>query len=87
MRLLMVSGDRQTPVGERGPLFAMQREFSRWFERVDVLCPQPEKPVTTRRVCVFDPPRIARTIGPLNKIGRSAIVARLRSSRPCGGGQ
>ena len=31
MRLLMVSGDRQTPVGEIGPFHAMQAEFSQHF--------------------------------------------------------
>ncbi len=44
MRLLMVSGDRQVVVGEKGPFHAMQREFSRWFERIDVLCPKPVSP-------------------------------------------
>jgi len=44
----MVSGDRQTPVGEIGPFHAMQAEFSKHFERIDVLCPRPPKPVTTR---------------------------------------
>lgn len=48
MKLLMVSGDRQSTVGEEGPFFQMQREFSRWFERIDVLCPRPDGPVTTR---------------------------------------
>ena len=48
MRLLMVSGDRQVVLGEKGPFFSMQREFSRHFERVDVLCPRPSrKPVVT----------------------------------------
>lgn len=52
MRLLMVSGDRQTPVGEQGPFYSMQAEFSRWFERIDVICPQPPKPPTVH--CVHD---------------------------------
>ena len=46
MRLLMVSGDRQTPVGELGPFHAMQAEFSKHFERIDVLCPRPPSPQT-----------------------------------------
>jgi glycosyltransferase involved in cell wall biosynthesis len=50
MKLLMVSGDRQSTVGEQGPLYQMQREFSRWFERIDVLCPRPDRPVTTRLI-------------------------------------
>ncbi|HVS17547.1 MAG TPA: hypothetical protein VMT18_03020, partial [Planctomycetota bacterium] len=50
MRLLMVSGDRQVAVGERGPFHSMQREFSRHFERIDVLCPRPDRPVTVRTI-------------------------------------
>lgn len=46
----MVSGDRQTPVGEVGPFHVMQREFSTHFERIDVLCPKPPKPVTVRTI-------------------------------------
>ncbi len=45
MRLLMVSGDRNVAVGEQGPFYSMQREFSRHFERIDVLCPQPDREV------------------------------------------
>ncbi|MFT4709223.1 MAG: glycosyltransferase involved in cell wall biosynthesis [Bacteroidia bacterium] len=50
MKLLMVSGDRQTPVGEVGPFHAMQERFSTHFERIDVLCPKPPKPVTTKTI-------------------------------------
>ena len=50
MKLLMVSGDRQVSIGERGPFHSMQREFSRYFERIDVLCPRPDQPVTTRLI-------------------------------------
>ncbi len=50
MKLLMVSGDRQTPIGQKGPFHAMQGEFSRWFERIDVLCPRPPGEVTTRSI-------------------------------------
>ena len=50
MKLLMVSGDRQVAVGEQGPFFAMQREFSRFFERIDVLCPRPDGAVTVRTI-------------------------------------
>jgi len=45
VRLLMVSGDRQVAVGEKGPFHSMQREFSRYFERIDVLCPKPDGPI------------------------------------------
>jgi glycosyltransferase involved in cell wall biosynthesis len=50
MRHLMVSGDRQVAIGERGPFHAMQREFSRWFERIDVLCPRPDRPQTVHTI-------------------------------------
>lgn len=50
MRLLMVSGDRQTTVGEIGPFHFMQAEFSKHFERIDVLCPRPDKPVTVTAI-------------------------------------
>ena len=50
MRLLMVSGDRQVCVGERGPFHTMQREFSRYFERIDVLCPRPDGEVSVRTI-------------------------------------
>lgn len=50
MKLLMVSGDRQVTIGERGPFHAMQAEFSRYFERIDVLCPRPAAPVTVRTI-------------------------------------
>lgn len=44
----MASGDRQVPVGERGPFHALLREFSRHFERIDVLCPRPDSAPTVR---------------------------------------
>ena len=46
MRLLMVSGDRQVVVGEKGPFYWMQREFSKHFERIAVLVPKPAKPAS-----------------------------------------
>ncbi|MEE2939536.1 MAG: glycosyltransferase family 4 protein [Planctomycetota bacterium] len=50
MNLLMVSGDRQVAVGERGPFWAMLRHFSTFFERVDVLVPPQPGEVTTLRL-------------------------------------
>lgn len=50
MRLLMVSGDRQVAVGERGPFATLLDEFARHFERVDVLCPRPPKPPTVASI-------------------------------------
>ncbi|MFT7677867.1 MAG: glycosyltransferase involved in cell wall biosynthesis [Planctomycetota bacterium] len=46
MNLLMVSGDRQVAVGEKGPFHSMQAEFSRYFGRIDVLCPRPDREPT-----------------------------------------
>jgi glycosyltransferase involved in cell wall biosynthesis len=48
MRLLMLSGDRQAAQGERGPFHALQREFSKYFERIDVLGPPLGKPQTVQ---------------------------------------
>ncbi|MBL8858259.1 MAG: glycosyltransferase family 4 protein [Planctomycetes bacterium] len=48
MRLLMISGDRQVAIGETGPFHALQREFSRHFERIDVICPRPSKAPTVK---------------------------------------
>lgn len=50
MRLLMVSGDRQVVAGEHGPFDSLLREFSRWFERIDVLVPRPEREPNVLRV-------------------------------------
>lgn len=45
---MMVSGDRQVTIGETGPFFPMLREFSTYFERIDVLCPRPDRTPTVR---------------------------------------
>ncbi|MEL6428514.1 MAG: glycosyltransferase family 4 protein [Planctomycetota bacterium] len=50
MNLLMISGDRQVAVGEQGPFWAMQRHFSTFFERVDVLLPPQPGAQTTDRI-------------------------------------
>ena len=50
MRLLMLSGDRQACLGEQGPFTTLQREFSKYFERIDVLCPPPDRPVTVETI-------------------------------------
>jgi hypothetical protein len=41
----MVSGDRQVVVGEKGPFWSMQREFSRHFGRVNGCSKSIEWPV------------------------------------------
>jgi glycosyltransferase involved in cell wall biosynthesis len=72
VRLLMVSGDRQVAIGERGPFHSMQREFSRYFERIDVLCPRPDRPVTTRTIhgCVHFHPADRGRAGMVGYIAR-----------------
>lgn len=79
MRLLMLSGDRQVSVGERGPFHALLREFVHYFERIDVLCPRPDKPVSVRSVFervqlhVADCSRI-RMLGFLEREGRALLA-------------
>ncbi|MAF65800.1 MAG: hypothetical protein CMJ84_09105 [Planctomycetes bacterium] len=80
MRLLMVSGDRQVTIGERGPFHSMQREFSRHFERVDVLCPRPEGTVVVRTIhdnVHFHPADCSRwrMVGYIARRGRELIEA------------
>lgn len=41
MNLLMLSGDRTLAAGERGPFHAMLEEFSRYWDRIDIICPRP----------------------------------------------
>ena len=50
MNLLMISGDRQIVVGEKGPFYSMQREFSKYFERIDVLVPKPGGPAKVTQI-------------------------------------
>lgn len=50
MKLLMVSGDRQVTIGEKGPFDSMQEIFSTFFERIDVICPRPPKSPTVFRI-------------------------------------
>lgn len=72
MRLLMVSGDRNVAVGEKGPFWTMQAEFSNHFERVDVLCPRPPGPVVVTTIhdnVHFHP-------APVGRLGMARYVAR-----------
>jgi glycosyltransferase involved in cell wall biosynthesis len=39
MKLLMISGDRSVLAGRQGPFHAMLKEFSRHWERIDVITP------------------------------------------------
>lgn len=71
MNLLMVSGDRQVSIGERGPFDSMQLEFSRYFERIDVLCPNPGKPQTVH--CMHD--NVHLHVAPCGRLGMARWIA------------
>ncbi len=80
MRLMMVSGDRQSVLGEKGPFDVLQGEFSRHFERIDVLCPRPPRPPTVE--CIHGnvhlhpaPVGRARMVGWIAEAGRRLIAA------------
>ncbi|MFN0205437.1 MAG: glycosyltransferase family 4 protein [Planctomycetota bacterium] len=50
MKLLMLSGDRDTVIGKRGPFYYMQEVFSKHWDRIDVLVPRPSEKVTVREI-------------------------------------
>jgi len=62
MRILMLSGDRQSALGERGPLYELMRGFHRHFERIDVLSPRPARPASV--ACLFDNVHLHPSAGP-----------------------
>jgi glycosyltransferase involved in cell wall biosynthesis len=45
MRLLMITGDRALVQGKKGPFYYMLEEFSKYWERIDILCPR----ISTKR--------------------------------------
>lgn len=67
----MISGDRLTPAGGKGPLYETQRGFSRYFERVDILLPRPDRAVTTR--CILGNVHLHPATG-----GRASLVREWR---------
>ncbi len=75
----MVSGDRNVAVGEKGPFWTMQRAFSRHFERIDVLCPRPDRPVVVRTIHAnvhFHPADVGRAgmVGYVTRRGAELIA-------------
>ncbi|MBU1036980.1 glycosyltransferase [Patescibacteria group bacterium] len=40
MKLLMISGDRNLIYGQKGPFYYFLKEFSRYWERIDIICPK-----------------------------------------------
>ncbi len=75
MKILMISGDRLTPCGGRGPLWETQRGFSKHFERVDILLPRPDGPVTTRQILgnVYLHPSESGRVGLVNSWKRTGL--------------
>lgn len=50
MKLLMISGDRSLACGKQGAFMQMLEEFSRHWERIDIVCPIPNpNPIPKRR--------------------------------------
>lgn len=45
MKLLMITGDRALAQGKRGPFYYMLEEFSRHWERIDIICPKTKQTV------------------------------------------
>lgn len=43
MKLLMITGDRALASGKKGPFYYMLEEFSKHWERVDIVCPKISK--------------------------------------------
>jgi len=45
MKLLMITGDRALASGKKGPFYYMLEEFSKYWERIDIICPQTEQKI------------------------------------------
>jgi len=44
-KLLMITGDRALAQGKKGPFYYMLEEFSRHWERIDIICPKTKQKV------------------------------------------
>jgi len=40
MKLLFISGDRSLAQGKKGPFYYLLEEFSKYWERIDIICPR-----------------------------------------------
>jgi len=40
MKLLMITGDKALAQGKKGPFYYMLEEFSKYWERIDIICPR-----------------------------------------------
>lgn len=45
MKLLMITGDRALAQGRKGPFYYLLEEFSKHWERIDIICPKTEQKV------------------------------------------
>ena len=66
MRLLMISGDEQVAIGERGPFHTLLEEFRRHFDGIDVLVTGAEIPGGEAEP--FEGVRFH--VGPASRLGR-----------------
>ena len=46
MKLLMITGDRALARGKKGPFYYMLEEFSKYWDRIDIICPKTEQKVS-----------------------------------------
>jgi len=61
MKLLMITGDRALAQGKRGPFYYTLEEFSKSWERIDVICPKTKQKISN----VFGNVFIHSSSGPL----------------------
>ncbi len=81
MNLLMVSGNTLTAQGKRDSFFYMLEEFSKYWNRIDVLCP-PSSGATDRTVhgnVYFHPSPLSKLVHPLWIVRQGLKLARERS--------
>jgi len=45
-KLLMITGDRALAQGKKGPFYYMLEEFSKHWERIDIICPKTEQKIS-----------------------------------------
>ena len=45
MKLLMITGDRALAQGKKGPFYYMLEEFSKHWDRIDIICPKTEQKI------------------------------------------
>jgi len=77
MKLLMISGDRSVPTGKRGAFYYTLEEFSKHWDRVDILCPHVSHPAPSPFGNVYfhiSPHSLLRQPGWILQKGRDLIA-------------